>query len=288
MVTNRDNSQPIDQVQYLRDFFEHAPIGLHVFGGNRRIVDMNKFELTMIGYSRDEVINRMEWSDLIIEEQLPQFEQHWTDINTKGEVKNLHYTLRRKDGGLVDVILSASARFGLDGRLINTRGTIYDITDEYLPEEIKEFSKPERELIKQKKLLEQKNLVLNQLLVSIEMEKNRIVKNITSSLDLLIAPQLAKLRRKGSPVDRRHVDLLEKSLYAMTGEFGSKISSLKSRLSGRELEICNMIKEGLSTKEIADVLNTSGRTIDNHRNHIRKKLEISGSDVDLASYLRSL
>ena len=43
------------------------------------------------------------------------------------------------------------------------------------------------------------------------------------------------------------------------------------KLSKRELEVLELICKGLSTKDIADTLNVSPRTIDGHRNNMRKK-----------------
>jgi signal transduction histidine kinase len=70
----------------------------------------------------------MKWTDLIVPEQRTQFEEHWHDITTKGHAKNLEYTLMHKDGYRIDVILNASSRFGRDGTIVNTRGSVLNIT----------------------------------------------------------------------------------------------------------------------------------------------------------------
>lgn len=274
--------------QYLGDCFENSPIGLHAFGPNRKIIYMNQTELDMLGYTREEIINRKEWADLIIEEQKTQFEQHWKDIHEEGKVDNLHYTLVHKKGHHIDVILNASAHFDDNGRLLNTRGVMFFVSRK---EEIKSksmFSDAERELINQKKVLEQKNLVLNQLLIELEIEKNRIKDHIRNNLNQLVWPLVEKLKRKGSPIDKRHIEMLEKNLETITSGFGTKVSGRDLDLSQREIEICNMIKQGHTSKEIADLLNASIRTIDNHRNHIRKKLKISRENTDLVAFLKSM
>ena len=51
---------------YLRDFFEHAPIGFHAFGPNRKIIDINQTELDMLGYTRNAIIGKKSWPDLIL------------------------------------------------------------------------------------------------------------------------------------------------------------------------------------------------------------------------------
>jgi PAS domain S-box-containing protein len=100
-----------------------------MFAPDRVITDMNDLELAMIGYQRDEIVGKKTWADLIIPEQNERFEQHWRDIKTKGKVKNIEYTLLAKDGRKIEVILNASSRFDDDGNLINTRGSVLDITE---------------------------------------------------------------------------------------------------------------------------------------------------------------
>ncbi|MBN1688032.1 MAG: helix-turn-helix transcriptional regulator [Candidatus Omnitrophica bacterium] len=57
-------------------------------------------------------------------------------------------------------------------------------------------------------------------------------------------------------------------------------------LTPREIEVCELIRKGLSIKEIAHFLKTSPRTVESHRNHICKKLGFSDKKKNLTSYLR--
>jgi DNA-binding NarL/FixJ family response regulator len=60
----------------------------------------------------------------------------------------------------------------------------------------------------------------------------------------------------------------------MNNEFGE--SGIKD-LSLREIEIIKLIKEGLSSKEIAAKLNLSYRTVEVHRHNILKKLKLNNT-----------
>jgi len=59
-------------------------------------------------------------------------------------------------------------------------------------------------------------------------------------------------------------------------------------LTPREIQLAYLIKEGKTTKEISELLNLSVRTIDSHRDRIRKKLGLSNRKINLKSYLLSL
>jgi len=134
--------------------------------------------------------------------------------------------------------------------------------------------------------LEQKNIALREIIAQIEVEKNKIKEDILSNVDEILMPILKKLSARGA--SRRYVDLLRRNLEDMTSSFGRKISDRRLRLSPREIEICDMVKEGLASKEISGLLGVSCQTVEKHRKNIRVKLGISNKSVNLASFLQQL
>lgn len=54
---------------------------------------------------------------------------------------------------------------------------------------------------------------------------------------------------------------------------GSAIAKKKSRLSNREREVLQAVAEGFSTKQIAEMLEVSVKTIEAHRANLMKKLD---------------
>lgn len=129
IAEHKQTDQSLRETQErFRDFFENAPVGFHIFGPDRTIMDINEAELEMIGYTKDEIVGKRTWADLILPEQEADFEQHWREIAAKGQVRNLSYTVVHKDGHHITVLLNASARFDEQGRLVNTRGSVLDIT----------------------------------------------------------------------------------------------------------------------------------------------------------------
>ena len=89
------------------------------------------------------------------------------------------------------------------------------------------------------------------------------------------------------PEENVYIDMLERSLENLTSSFGHKITSRSLKLTPKEINICNLIKHDLSSKEIAGLLGISLFTVERHRNNIRTKLNITNKHVNLNTYLKS-
>jgi DNA-binding CsgD family transcriptional regulator len=144
----------------------------------------------------------------------------------------------------------------------------------------------EEELRKDKLSLEQKNIALTELVEHMERTKNQVKEDIAINIEESIMPILEKHKLNGLP--SKYLDVLRHHLNELTSSFGRIIAQKSTRLSSREIEICNLIKGGLTTKEISGLLNISSQTVDKHRKNIRKKLGISGKDKNLTTFLKSL
>ncbi len=139
-ITQRKQAEEalLESEQRFRDFFANAPIGFHIFGPNQIITDINDAELDMIGYTHDEIVGKKTWADLIIPAQEEQFKKHWNNIITKGNIRNLEYTLVHKDGYHIDVLLNASSRFDEIGQFVNSCGSVLNITARKQAEKVRE------------------------------------------------------------------------------------------------------------------------------------------------------
>lgn len=65
--------------------------------------------------------------------------------------------------------------------------------------------------------------------------------------------------------------------YLLEKSFAKEENCEKSPLTPREIEIVQLVAQGLIAKEIADVLNLSTHTVYTHRKKIMKKLNLSSS-----------
>jgi PAS domain S-box-containing protein len=125
---NESNHLNPDKYPLYKDFFQNSIVGFHLFDQNQVIIDINNHELEMLGYRRDEIVNKKRWSDLIAPGQNDQLEDHWRKIINGSPVQNYEYEVVRKDGRHIHVLLNASARYDSGGNIINTRGIVIDIS----------------------------------------------------------------------------------------------------------------------------------------------------------------
>jgi DNA-binding CsgD family transcriptional regulator len=80
---------------------------------------------------------------------------------------------------------------------------------------------------------------------------------------------------------------LEFNLNNIFSSFGFNIVQGGHLLTPREIRICEMIRSGLSSKQIAKVMGISPQTVLVHRKNVRKKLALGKSRQNLASYLKA-
>ena len=172
------------------------------------------------------------------------------------------------------------------GRLIEVQSVGRDITKRKQAELALKAS--EKELRAQKTILERKNIALREILDQIEIEKKEIKDDVIASIDNLLFPILKKIKSEGPKNHSKHIALLELSMEGMASSFGRKISHTSLKLTPREIEICNMIKNGFSSKEISGFLYLSPKTINRHRQNIRRKCDIRNQKINLATFLQSL
>ena len=85
-----------------------------------------------------------------------------------------------------------------------------------------------------------------------------------------------------------YLKVLEQNLQDVASSFATRVTDGRIRLSPREMEVSNLVKNGMGNKEISDLLGISVLTVERHRHNIRRKLGISREKVNLATYLHEL
>jgi len=88
------------------------------------------------------------------------------------------------------------------------------------------------------------------------------------------------------PQQRSHLSILETNLNEIVSPFLHTIRQLN--LTPRETQIASLIKDGKTTKEIAEIIGVATSSIDTYRNNIRSRLGLNNKKVNLQSYLQSI
>jgi DNA-binding CsgD family transcriptional regulator len=147
----------------------------------------------------------------------------------------------------------------------------------------------EQDLEAQRKNLEEANTALKVLLKQREQDRvaleNRILRNIKE----LISPYVAKLKDKNlKSAERTLIDIIDSNLKDIASPLLQRLTIAKIILTPQEIQVASLVKEGKSSKEIADVLSVSTTTISFHRKNLRKKLGLDNTRKNLRAYLLSM
>ncbi|MBU0943378.1 MAG: response regulator [Proteobacteria bacterium] len=73
-----------------------------------------------------------------------------------------------------------------------------------------------------------------------------------------------------------------------TSSFKKQLALKYPRLSPRECEIADLVRQAMSNKEIAQLLHISLSTVEYHRNNLRDKLGIKGDNINLSTTLLTI
>ena len=118
-----------DHAKLVHDLYNHAPCGYHSIDREGTFVQINDTELAMLGYTREEVVGRLKFSDLLTPKSHKAFQENFPGFKERGWVKDLEYEMVRKDGTVFPVVLSATAITDKSGKFLMSRSSLFDITE---------------------------------------------------------------------------------------------------------------------------------------------------------------
>jgi DNA-binding CsgD family transcriptional regulator len=150
-----------------------------------------------------------------------------------------------------------------------------------------ELQETNRQLTLERKALQESNTALRTVLARIEQEKQEIYRDIKMNVEKILMPILHALALQLPSAQIKYTEMLRTNLEEITSPFTSQLSLAYHALTPTEIAICNMIRNGMHTKEIAEMRGVSGATINRHREKIRRKLKLTNQDVNLATFLQS-
>ncbi len=264
-------------------FMESATEGFGLLDADLNILEANSAAIEMV----ESGIKGMNIIGKNINEFMPEAKEgglfdKFIEVIKTGEAfsSEREYMLPPKFGEHVYLVFKAF-------RVGNGLGLIVrDITERKRDE--RKLKKREAELEEKTKALEDINTALKVLLKKREEDKSDLQKNVVFNIEKLIRPNLEKL--KEGRLDFRQktrLEIMESNLNDVVSPFLPEMSQKLLSLSPIEIRVANFIKQGKTTKEIAELFSLSTKTIDFHRDTIRKKLGIKNKKINLKTFLLS-
>ena len=136
--------------------------------------------------------------------------------------------------------------------------------------------------------LEEANTALKVLLKRREEDKIELEDRIVSNVKDIAGVYIPKLRRTSlDDRQRQYVDIIESGLDDITSSFSHRLSSKNLAFTPNEIHVAKLIKDGKTTKEIADIMDRSISAVEFHRKNIRRKLDLLKQKANLQSYLQT-
>jgi len=271
-----------------RQFFHSIKDSVIVADIDRNIIDCNQTFRAWFGYTKKEILGRKTACIYESEEAFLKMGKKFKNYRDLGE-KQFTYTInyRRKSGDIFPGETNALYLENDKGETIGFIGIIKDIT--YRRKVEKSLLKANDELERKTVELEDTNTALKVLLQKRDQDNLELQENIYSNYELLITPFLSKLKNRTNNRNQQNLlEIIETNLQEIVAPFAKNLSNPMMSLTSSEIQIATMIKQGYSNKEIATILNSSKRTIDTHRQNIRRKLKLNNEKINLKTYLINL
>lgn len=114
----------------LEDLYDLAPCGYCSCLPDGTLIKLNQTLLNWLGYQRPELVARLRLPDLLTLGGRLHYETHCTPLLVlAGEVREISYLLRRRDGSTLAVLLNAVVHRDEAGQPLVMRVTLFDITE---------------------------------------------------------------------------------------------------------------------------------------------------------------
>ena len=233
----------------------------------------------LLGYEPEEILNKTPF-DLMPPDEAKRLRKIFSAAVAgqkpiiSQENINLH-----KDGHQLILETSGTPFFDAGGRFCGYRGIDRDITGR---------KHTENKLLKQREELEETNIALRVVLRESEITKDELEKNTLANIKDLLLPYVTELDALLKNDDQRFfLNIIKANINEITSSFSRKLKLEFHKLTPREIQVADLIRQGRTNKEIARLLHITPSGVDFHRRSLRRKMDIKGKKANLRAHLLS-
>jgi len=191
-----------------------------------------------------------------------------------------------KEIGFVEACYLVEKPESDEGPFLNEERLLIDAISNQIGKAIARIQ-AEKQLQVERNSLKSLNIALKEVLNKVQEEKKAIAANVQANVEQVISPILYALEQASPGEIPGYTSLLSQQLNEIVFPFTRNLTHHFKDLTPSEIQISNMIRSGLSTKEIAHLRNLSPYTVSRHRENIRRKLGLSHQGINLVSYLQT-
>ncbi|MBP1747944.1 MAG: domain S-box [Deltaproteobacteria bacterium] len=231
-----------------------------------------------LGYEQDEFLGKTPF-DFMDPDIIPAVRKF---VSRRKPFTSLQIPAVHKNGNIVLIEGSGKPYFDKDGTFEGYRGSCRDITEQKRTMDM--LKENERQLLANSETLKETNAALRVLLKQREDDKRELEDMFVANIKEMILPYINKMQK--DKMEFRHkayLDIIATNLNEIMAPFLNKIRQLN--FTPKEIEVASLVKDGKTTKDIAEIMGVATSAIDSHRNNIRAKLGLINKDVNLRSYL---
>lgn len=152
-----------------------------------------------------------------------------------------------------------------------------------------DLQQKEKELKSKNRSLQDLNVALKSMLDQRVLEKQSIEYCMVDSLSEYISPYLDKIEDHiADEKGRIYIEIIKKNIEDLIAPVKGELHTAYKKMTPSEIRTSDLIRQGKSTKEIAEIMLVSPHTVSNFRYSIRKKLGIINQQTNLKSYLETM
>jgi len=265
---------------------------------------VNQRAFATFGYSKDDFRRGIKALDMLVPEDRKRAGENIKKI-LRGEKRDPNeYRVLKRDGTTFPAIIYSTPIL-IDEKTLGLRGVIIDITDRKRVEEVQLRNQAELEKLVRKRTielrttneeleikknnLEEANVAMKVLLERREKDKSELEEALLFNIKTLVIPYIEKLKMSDlNETQKAITEILEANLNEVISPFSRRLSAQYIGLTPQEVKVANLIRQGKTSKEIADLFFVSPRTIESHRESIRDKMGIKNKKANLRTHLSSL
>ena len=266
-----------------RELVDLLPVAVFETDASGNFLFVNRQGFKISGYTPQDIDKGINALQLFIPEDRDRVNEDMRRVLSEKKLDGREYTGLRKDGSTYSVIIYSSPII-VDNKPVGLRGVVVDVTERKRAEEA--LRAREAELKIKTTSVEEVNTALRVLLQRRDEDKTELHEKVLFNVKELVVPYLEKLKK--SPLDSKraaYLNILESNLNDIISPFSRTLSAKYLGFTHTEILVANLVREGKTSKEIAEMMHLSTRTIEFHRENIRKKLDIKNKKINLRSHL---